>query len=63
MRLSEKFRWDFSAEAFALPALIVGKATIRTVVRIEVFFAPGDPWQKNGFIMPALREKSTFSTN
>ena len=46
MRLSKKSRWDFSAEASALPALIVGKADNSHSCADRSVFCPARPVAK-----------------
>ncbi len=42
------------------PHSLSAKPTIRTVVRIEVFFAPGDPWQKTDLKCPLRGQNILF---
>ena len=63
LRPSKKSRWDFSAEASALPALIVGKADNSHSCADRSVFCLGKAEAKNGFKMPASRANSIFSTN
>ena len=46
MRPSKKSRWDFSAEASALPALIVGNADNSHSCADRSVFCPGRPVAK-----------------
>ncbi|MBP0983641.1 MAG: hypothetical protein J6A19_07945, partial [Oscillospiraceae bacterium] len=46
IRPSKKSRWDFLAEHPHCPHSLTAKLSVRTVVRIEVFFAPAELGQK-----------------
>ena len=67
--LSKK-SYDFSDRVHPHRAhSLSAKPTIRTLVRIEVFFAPGrvdavtlDPWQKT-YLKSPLRGQNLFSTS
>ena len=45
-RPSKKSRWDFFDEHPHCPHSLTAKPSVRTVVRIEVFFAPAELGQK-----------------
>lgn len=62
MKPSKKSRWDFSAETSALRARFVGNADKPQLVRIEVFFTPGDPEQKTDLKSPLRGQTTIFST-